>query len=76
MPTYKLSVDSHFDEMLDSTVKSSTVAPNVKSKEQVIHNAVALYVFLHNEVEGEGSGRKVAIIDENSQIVKIIDPLP
>ena len=75
MPTYKLSVDGAFDEMLSRLANSDTQAPEARTKEQVIRNAVALYVYLHKAV-AEAEGRNVAIIDENMQIVKIIDPLP
>ena len=54
MPTYKLSVDKSFDDMLENCVKRTD---GVNDKEAVIRNAVALYDFLHREV-GEEPGRK------------------
>jgi len=76
MPAYKISFDNRFEELLDSTAKSQNIAPEAKTKSDIIRRAVALYVFLHKEVGDKSQGLRVAIIDKNSQVVKIIDPLP
>lgn len=75
MPAYQLNTDNRFAEMLKSVADSNTMAPNANSEGEVIRRAVALYSFLHQQIDNQ-QGLRVAIIDKNSKVVTIIDPLP
>lgn len=76
MPEYKIAFDQKFEDLLDNTAKSKSLAPEASSKSDVIRRAVALYSFLHEQVADESRGLRVALIDKKSKIVKIVDPLP
>ena len=76
MPEYKIAFSEKFEELLDNTAKSASIAPKASSKSDVIRRAVALYTYLHEQVSDESKELRVAIIDKKSKVVKIIDPLP
>ena len=70
MPDY--TVPNEFDQKLTTMVDSGSNP--AKTKSEVISRAVALYDYLHKQVERPGF--KVAIIDSNGTVVQVIDPLP
>ena len=76
MPTLKLEFDDKFDQLLQKTASDENIAPDAKSKPEVIRRAVALYYYLHSKVDDKAQEQQVAIIDKNKVVVEIIDPLP
>lgn len=77
MPEYKVKFDAQFDKVLRETAKSDTKAPQANTKEEVIQRAVALYVYLHNQIDN--TNLKVAIVDPDAtppKIHTIITSLP
>jgi hypothetical protein len=76
MPSYRLNIDEDYAKMLDNAAKSEKIAPGARNKTQLLRRAVALYLFLHEQVDTAKQRRRVAIIDEDSKVVTVIDPLP
>ena len=74
MPEYKIQFDENFDNLLRQTAQDDRIAPKANSRGDVIERAVALYIYLHKQVDAV-SGNEVAIVN-NGVIKKIIKPLP
>jgi hypothetical protein len=79
MPKYVVDFDNEFDNMLNTA--SQTKQTPAKSKSDVIRRAVALYTFLHEQIDMT-EGAKVAIVtldatkNKVDDLVMVIDPLP
>ena len=66
--------DPAFDQAVDAIARDAVLAPEARSKPDVIRRAVALYKYLHLQIDGQET-RRVAIVDGDT-IVTRIDPLP
>jgi hypothetical protein len=80
MPKYVVDFDNDFDRMLKTA--SQTNQTPAENKSDVIRRAVALYTFLHKQLE-MAEGAKVAIVtlDPNdsskvTDLITVIDKLP
>ena len=70
---YEMTVDKNFSKLL-SEIRDSKKNP-ANNDSEIIRRAVALYKYLHDQLEKEEGG-KVAILDKNNTPKIIIDPLP
>ena len=70
---YEMTLDKNFNKLL-SEIRNSNKNP-ANSDSEIIRRAVALYKYLHDQLEKEQDG-KVAILDKNNTPKIIVDPLP
>ena len=74
MENYKLEFDKAFNVELEGIAKSKTLAPEANNISDVVRRAVALYKYLHTEVDSKNL--RVALLDKNNKIVQVIEKLP
>lgn len=74
MAKYAVEFDKSFDDLISNLVRSETNP--AKNKSDTIARAVALYSYLHKELENNPNAA-VALLDKTTQqVLLIIDPLP